>query len=301
MSRRGWVGDAMAAANVAGARADLWLPGSLCAVGYLAWLPLMVTVAGLPSESDLSFAGARLFSSGSFPLNVLLLASLAGLVLLLGCLVAALGEAVVLRAAGGVTDRSLAHDTEVAFGVILVAALPALAALVTIGFGVAAVAPAEFGAPDTGAPAMLRVAMRLLPLLLLLIATVVVGQAFGAASVRRALSGGELVSALRGGLADVLRNPLRRLGIAAVGTLADVVAIVFALALLRILWAPIGAELAGGRLVSPQALVLLTGFVAIWLALVLFWGALRAWTATWWSLELAAPIAAPISAPEEET
>ncbi|MEX0710331.1 MAG: hypothetical protein WD116_03905 [Chloroflexota bacterium] len=298
MSRRGWVGDAVAAANVAGARADLWLPGSLSALGYLAWLPLLVTVAGLPSESDLSFAGARLFSSGSFPLNVLLLASLAGLVVLVGCLVAALGEAVVLRATGAGTDRSLAHDTEVAFGVILIAALPALAALVAIGFGIAAVAPAEFAAPDTGAPAMLRVAMRLLPLLLLLVATVVVGQAFGAASVRRALSGSEVVgAALRGGLADVVRNPLRRLGIAAIGTLADMVAIVFALALLRILWAPIGFDLAAGRLVSPQALLLLTGFVAIWLALVLFWGALRAWTATWWSLELAAPPAAP----EEET
>jgi hypothetical protein len=290
MSRRGWVGDAVAAANVAGARADLWLPGSLSALGYLAWIPLLVTVAGLPSESDLSFAGVRLFSSGSFPLNVLLLASLAGLVVLVACLVAALGEAVVLRASGRGTDRSLAHDTEVAFGIILIASLPALAALVAIGFGIAAVAPAEFGAPNTGTPAVLRVAMRLLPLLLLLVAMVVVGQAFGAASVRRALSDGDLLgTALRGGLADVVRDPLRRLGIAAVGTLADVVAIVFALALLRILWAPIGTDLAGGQLVSPQALLLLTGFVAIWLALVLFWGALRAWTATWWSLELAAP------------
>jgi hypothetical protein len=219
---------------------------------------------------------------------VLLLASLGALVVLIGCLVAAFGEAGVLRVAGGRTDRSLAHDTEVAFGVILIAALPALAALVAIGFGIAAVAPAEFGAPDTGVPAALRVAMRLLPLFLLLVATMVVGQAFGAASVRRALSAGGLVgSALRGGLADLVRNPLRRVGIAAVGTLSDVVAIVFTLALLRILWAPIGADLASGRLVSPQALLLLTGFVAIWLALVLFWGALRAWTATWWSLELA--------------
>lgn len=294
MTRHGWVGDAMSAANVAGARADLWLPGSLSVLGYLAWLPLLVTVAGLPSQSDLAFTGARLFSSGSFPLNVILLASLAALVVLVGCLVAALAEAVLLRATGGGTDRSLAHDTEIAFGVILIAALPALAALVAIGFGIAAVAPAEFGAPDSGQPAVLRVAMRLLPLVVLLVATVVVGQAFGAAALRRALSAGGLVgTALRGGLADLLHTPLRRLGIAAAGTLVDVIAIVFALALLRILWEPIGADLAGGRLVSPQALLLLTGFVAIWLAIVLFWGALRAWTASWWSLELA-------TAPAEE-
>jgi len=70
--------------------------------------------------------------------------------------------------------------------------------------------------------------------------------------------------------------------------LADLLALGLALALLRVLWAPISVELAAGQLVSPQALLLLVGFVAIWLALVLVFGALHAWVSTLWSLELAA-------------
>jgi len=45
-------------------------------------------------------------------------------------------------------------------------------------------------------------------------------------------------------------------------------------------------ELAAGQLLSPPALLLLVGFVAIWLALLLLFGALHAWTSTWWSLAL---------------
>lgn len=290
MSRqRGWFGNAAAAANMAGARADLWLPGSLCALGYLAWLPLLLTVAGLPSGSDLAFAGARLVSSGSFPLNVMLLAALGALLLLTGCLVAALGEAAILRASGRGTGRSLARDTEVAFSVVLLAALPAMVGLAAIAVGIAAIAPGEFGAPDIGGPILVRIAARLLPLWLVLAAALLVGQAFGAVTLRRAfeVEPGAFGSALRAGLGDLVRSPLRRLGVAAIGTAADLLAVALALVLLRVLWAPISAELVGGQLLSPQALFLLVGFVALWLVLVLFFGALHAWTSTWWSLELA--------------
>ena len=68
--------------------------------------------------------------------------------------------------------------------------------------------------------------------------------------------------------------------------LIDLVALALATALLRVLWAPIRVELAAGQLVSPQALLLLVGFVAVWLALVLAFGALHAWVSAWWSLEL---------------
>ena len=289
MSRqRGWLGNAAAAANLTAGRADAWLAGSLCALGYLAWLPLLVTVAGLPSRSDLAFAGARLFSSGSFPLNVLLLGSLAALLLLVGCLVAALGDAAILRSTGRGTHRSLTHDTEAAFGIVLLAALPAVATLAAIAIGIAIVAPGEFGAPDLDGPLLLRIAAQLLPLWLVLVATVLVGQAFGAVTMRRAIGveEGTLTSALRAGLGDLVRNPLRRLGVAATGTAADLLAIALALALLRVLWAPIRVELAGGGLLSPGVLILLVGFVATWLAIVLLFGALHAWISNWWSLEL---------------
>ena len=60
-----------------------------------------------------------------------------------------------------------------------------------------------------------------------------------------------------------------------------------ALGLLQLLWAPIAVDLAGGQLVSPRELLLLVGFVAVWLALVLVFGVLHAWISAWWSLELA--------------
>jgi len=198
---RGWLGNAAHAASVAAGRTDAWLPGSLCALGYLAWLPLLVTVAGLPSRSDLAFSGAGLLSSGSFPLNVLLLGGLAALALLVACLVAALGEAAMTRAAAVGTTRSLLRDTEAAFSILLIAALPAVAALAAVAMGVAVVAPREFGAPDLDGPLLLRIATRLAPLLLVLVAAILLGQAFGAVALRRAFAGGDgsLAASLRAG------------------------------------------------------------------------------------------------------
>ena len=56
---------------------------------------------------------------------------------------------------------------------------------------------------------------------------------------------------------------------------------------------PIGPELASRPLGNPRALLLLVGFVAIWLATVMALGALRAWVSTWWSLELGREIPEP--------
>jgi hypothetical protein len=283
-------------------RPDLWLAGALSAAPFLAWLPLVLTVAAPPRMSDLAFIGAGLLSSGWFPWNLLLLAGLAALGVLLGCLLAALGEAGMLRAAGrGATDRSLTRETEVAFSVLLAASLPAVAALAALATATAAVAPAEFGAPDIGGPLILRIAAHLVPLLVLLGALILIGQATGAAALRRAVGPGALPigAALRAGLRDLVSHPLRRLGLALATTLADLLALGLALALLRVLWAPISVELAAGQLVSPQALLLLVGFVAIWLALVLAFGALHAWVSNLWSLELAgASVDAQPDAPE---
>ena len=285
----GWWSSAAAAADTAAGRRDAWLGGALCALAYLAWLPLLVTVAGVPSSGDLAFIGARLFSSGLFPLNVLFIASLGALLLLGGCLLAGLGEAAILRAAGHSTGRSLTHDTEVAFSAVLLAALPAIVVLVSLAVGIAAVAPAEFGAPDAGGPVELRVAIRLLPLLVLLAVAVVAGQAFGAVTMRHAFATGTgLGRAARAALADLARSPLRRLGTAAAGMLADLLAAALALALLGVLWRPIASSLAAGELLSAPTLLLLAGFVAAWLAVVALFAGLHAWTSTWWSLALAA-------------
>jgi hypothetical protein len=287
-----WTVAATAAARTAADRADLWLPGALGAIGYLAWLPLLVTVAVPPRASDLAFLGADLFSSGFFPLNVLLIATLATLVVLAGCLLAAFAEAALLRAAGhGTPGRSLTGEVEAILSVMLVAALPALAAAAALSSAVAAVAPAEFVAPDSGIPLVWRLAGRVVPLLAGLGVLAVLGQAFGAVAIRRAVgpAAAPVGVAMRAAVRDLAQHPVRRIGIALASFVADLVALALAIALLRVLWAPIRADLGAGQLVSPPALLLLLGFVAIWLALVFCFGALHAWISTWWSLELARP------------
>ncbi|MBA3688866.1 MAG: hypothetical protein H0W81_08570 [Chloroflexi bacterium] len=289
MSTRGsWSRNAAVAARLAANRGDLWLPGTLGALTYLAWLPLVITVAAAPRTSDLAFLGAGLLSSGLFPLNVILIAVVGALVVLIACLIASLAEASLLRAAGlGTPARSMAREVEVTFSVILLAVLPAVAVGAALISGAAAVAPAEFGAPDLGVPLALRIALRLAPLLAVFGLLAWLGQAFGALALRRAVGPGALPvgAAAKAAVLDLVRQPARRLGLALAVFLTDFVAFALAAALLRVLWAPIGADLAGGQLVSPTALLLLVGFVAIWLAVVLAFGALHVLFSTWWSLE----------------
>jgi hypothetical protein len=286
---RAWLRNAAAAGGLALDRPDLWLPAALGSVAYLAWLPLVLAVAAFPRASDFAFLGARLLSSGAFPWNVLLLAALATLAVLGACLVAGLAEAALLRAAGqGTAHRTLTRDTEAAFSVLLIASLPVVAVSAALLSAIAAVAPAEFGAPDIGGPLLVRIIGHLVPLLVAFLAFALLGQAFGAVAVRRAV-GGSAVSvgaALRGGLRELLTRPLRRLGTALVSMLGDLLVLALATAVLRVLWGPIQVELAAGQLVSTQALLLLVGFVAVWLALVLAFGVLHAWVSAWWSLEL---------------
>lgn len=296
MSTQGrWLDNAAVAARVAADRGHLWLPGALGALTYLAWLPLVVAVASPPRTSDLAFLGAGLRGSELFPLNVLLIATLAAIAILIACLLAAFAEAALLRAQGlGTPDRSMTREVEVALSVMLVAMLPAVALGAALISGIAAVAPGEFGAPDLGVPLALRIALRLAPLLAAFAVLAWLGQAFGAVALRRAIGPGALPigGAMKAALRDLVRQPMRLLGLALTAFVADLLAVVLAVALLRVLWAPIGAELAGGQLVSRAAL-LLVGFVATWLASTLAFGALHVWVSTWWSLEVGASAEEP--------
>jgi hypothetical protein len=286
-----WLGNAAGAARLAVDRGDLWLAGALGALGYVAWLPLVLAVSSVPRASDLAFTGAGIFSSDLFPLNLLLLATLAALGILIGCLLAALAEATLMRGLGlGTPQRPLTREVEVIFSVILVAVLPAVAVAAALLSGVAAVAPAEFGAPDAGVPLPLRIALRLLPLLVGLAILTVAGQALGGVAIRKVAGVGALSvgASLKAALRDLIAHPARRIGLALVSLTMDLLAVVLAVALLRVLWAPIGADLAGGQLISPQALILLVGFIAVWFAVILAFGALHVWISAWWSLELGA-------------
>ncbi len=291
---RTWLMAGGRAARLAADRAELWIPGSLAALAFLGWLPLVLAVVPLPNTAGLTFFGADLVSSGNYPLNLLLL-SLAGLLGLLAlCLLAALGEAALQQALRPLLGErreerdSLTGETAVIFVVILVALVPVAAALLALALWVAAVAPAEFMSPDIGGTPVVRVVIAVLPGIILAVAIAIVAQAFGGAVERRAVGpdAEPLGRAIRRAVGDLLRRP----GITA-GTLLTTVAVlvlqlVLSTLLLRVLWAPIAAALHAGDLATPSTILLLVGFTAIWLCLVLAGGALHAWASAWWSLEL---------------
>ncbi|MBW3613488.1 MAG: IclR family transcriptional regulator C-terminal domain-containing protein, partial [Chloroflexi bacterium] len=77
---RRWWSDALAAADVVAGRADLWLPGALAWSLTVGWAPLTLAVVPAPDAADLTFLGARLYTSGAWPWNAF--AAGVGLVLL---------------------------------------------------------------------------------------------------------------------------------------------------------------------------------------------------------------------------
>ena len=71
---RGWLMASGRAARLAADRAELWIPASLAALAFLGWVPLVLAVVPLPDTAGLTFFGADLVSSGTYPLNAVLLA-----------------------------------------------------------------------------------------------------------------------------------------------------------------------------------------------------------------------------------
>jgi hypothetical protein len=285
-----WLQRGLAAAQVAGDRSDLWLAGSLGWLAYLGWLPLLL-VLGQPDANDVAFLGISLYTSSAFPLNAFALGAAAVVTFALLCLVAAAAEVVLLRnaAPGEAPDARVGRAVMNAFTVTLVSTLPAVGAAAMVLMGVIAVAPAEFQSPDIGTPVLLRVAGDLLPYLVVFVLALLLGQAFGGLAIRssQAEPGRPVAAALAAAGRSLVRRPLTGLGVAVGGMLLDALTLLFTFALLRVLWAPIASALADGRLATPATLLLLLGFVAIWLALLLVAGALHVAVSAWWATELA--------------
>jgi hypothetical protein len=297
-----WLRRAAGAWRLVADRPGLWIPGAVGSLAYIAWLPLVLVVASVPRVSDLTFLGADLYTSPLYPLNVLLLALLLALLVTMACALAAVGEAALLRELGNARPvRSLGTDAGVILSILLVAGLPAAAVVSVTSIRLASTAPAVFTSPDIGGSLLVRVIRELAPFLVALAAALLVGQAWGAAAIRRAVGRQALSvrSALLGGFRDLLARPARRIGLAVVATAADLIGAALALALLRLLWDPIQRHLAGKQPFSLVSLPLLVGFVAVWLALVLAAGVLHAWVSAWWSLELTSTIVDPSVAGEE--
>lgn len=287
---RAWLRRGAAAARLAGDRSDLWPAGALAWLAYLGWLPLLAVLAE-PDPNDLAFLGVSIYTSSAFPLNVVGLAVAAVAVFVLLCVVAAAAEVALLRnAAVGETDRTpIGPAVLTAFTLTLVATLPALGAAAAVLLGVIAVAPTEFQSPDIGTPVLLRLAGPLLPYLVVLALVLLLAQSFGGLAIRAAQAAPErpVTAALASAAGSLRRRPWTSLGVAAGGMLLDALNLVFTFTLLRVLWAPIASALADGRLATPSTLLLLLGFVAIWLALLLVAGALHVAVSAWWAMELA--------------
>jgi hypothetical protein len=300
-----WLRHASIASRVVADHAELWLPAVLAWVAFLGWLPLVLAVARTPDEGDLTVFGAALVTSGDWPVNAVRLgASLLALALLANSLVA-FGEAVLLRLLEGrSTDSSrsafLAGVTRL-WRVQLLAAVPGAVALVALVATVAVAAVGELQSPDIGGRAWVRITARVAPFGAAVVLALIAGQAFTAAAARRLARtpAPRLRDAVVGALRDLAQRPAQRIGLAAVILVVQVAYLLLCLLLLRVLWAPIGVALGEGRAITSGAPLLLVGFVAIWLCLVLAGGALHAFAAAWWSLELAATARAEPSAREE--
>jgi hypothetical protein len=273
---RAWMTAAFASARGVADRPELWLPGALAWVVSIGWLPLVLAVARLPTDAELTFLGARFVTSGAWPWNAVLAGVGLGILILAGFAIVAVANATLIA----LVER---RPTRVAmarrlFVTALVAAVPTVALLALMVAMGASIAQGAFNAPEAGA-AVLRILRQLAPLLAAVAVAVVLGAALaavvgrGSASLREAP---RLVVRMGGaGWAQV-----------AIGIGIQVVFLVLSALLLRVLWAPIGSELEGGQIGVATGL-LLVGFVAIWLCLVLAGGALHAWSATTWSRLLA--------------
>lgn len=300
------VSSARLAAALVADHAALWLPGALASLAFLGSAPFLLAVANPPNIGDLAFFAAGLVAAPNYPLNVYLLAAAVALGVLSASILLAAGEALLLRGQRSLlgrlpTTRLFDEDLLRVWGAHLIAALPALAALAALALRVAAVAPGEYQSPDIGGPFLVRVAMDVWPYGVVALLAILLGQAWGSAAVRRVSAPrARFLPALLGATRDVARHPVRRAWMAIATSGALVAWLVATWALLRVLWRPIGIAIADGRLAQPVTVVLLVGFVAIWLCLVAGGGALHAWSSAWWTLRSDTATRAPDASVEGE-
>jgi hypothetical protein len=274
-----WLAAASSSARLVSERPDLWLPGALAWIASVGWLPLVVAVARPPTVAELTFLGARIVTSGAWPWNAVGIAVVATVAVLAAFLVVAAANAALIATLG---DRGASHaGVGRVLAIDLLAAVPAAVLVAALLVATATIATGIFNAPQDGsAGPVLRIGIRLAPILVGLAVAVVVGAAFAAVAARSEglRSGGRrLVRLGQAALVHVLAATAAGVGYLALGAL-----------LLSVLWAPIGAQLGVRGEFDLATGLLLVGFVAIWLCLVLAGGALHAWSATTWSRLLAA-------------
>jgi hypothetical protein len=281
---RRWLAAATSAMAHVSESPTLWVPGALTWVASVGWIPFLAAVVRVPTQSELTYFGAGMQTSGLWPLNLVLIAVAVVAVVTLAVGLVAVGNAAldaVLRA-----QRFVAADAGRRFVTSLIGVLPVALVVFVLLVATIAVAPAEFNRPQADPGPVLRILGRLLPLLVLGAVVVVSTAALAGLAGRAATETGSVAGGLAG-----LPVMLRRAGSAgAVHILATallgVAFLVLSGILINVLWTPIGAGMLTGGTIDAAGVLLLVGFVAIWLCLVLAGGALHAWGSATWSLLL---------------
>jgi hypothetical protein len=277
---RRWRDAAAASMRLVSERPELWLPGALAWIASVGWIPFVVAVARPPSVAELTFLGARIVTSGAWPWNAVLIGSSVVALALVAFGVTAAANAVLIALLAR-RDPSVG-DARRILAVNLVVAVPAALSALVVLVALSTIAPREFNAPDPAGGPILRTALRLTPYLVLLGVTAGVGAALGAVASRLALERRRgLVDALRSAPSVALQSAVA--AHALVVFASGIAFLGFGTLLLGVLWAPIDAQLAAGGGIDVATGLLLVGFVAIWLCLVLAGGALHAWSAATWS------------------
>jgi hypothetical protein len=290
---RRWLSAAPGALRQVADTPALWMPGALAWLVTVGWIPFAAAFL-TPTTSGLTYLGSGLFSSGAWPWNAVAVGSGLLALVLVAFVLAAVAE-VALLGGGPEAPRQALEMAATA----LVLAAPALVLALVAALAAGLMAPAEFNAPGAEPGPLVRLAVRLLPLLLAVLVAVAAGAALHAAATR------ELLRSRRTSVGSAIgrgAGRLRRAGPAVVVhvaamLLARVAYLVVAALLLSVLWAPIGVRFETG--IDAGAVLLLVGFVAIWLCLVLGGGAVHAWGSLTWTRILAGP--ATTASPEAPT
>ena len=282
----GWLRRGGKAFGIAADRADLWAAGALAWLAFIGWVPLLLTVAPPDAEGIEAF-GVSFYLSQLYPWNLLLLAAGLVVIFMVLCLIAAAAEVAIEQSADpAAASPPAGRATGAAFGILLLAAVPVVAAAGLVATGIVNVAPAEYLSADLATPVLLRIALRLLPQLAVVLVALLAMQTLAGAALRASFAqpGRSTAAAFRGALRN-LRHPLPALGVATVGLLLDAAAFALNVVVLHLLWAPIALGLGDGLGTRPQTLLLLLGFVAVWLGLLLAAGALHVAVSAWWAME----------------
>ena len=275
---RGWLDVALPTFRLVSERPPLWVVGGLAWAATAGPIALFAAVVPLPTVSDLTYLAARTFVAGAWPWNAITLGVAAVALLALALLAIAIADA-TLVAPYGPRARQVAR----AYALTMLGAVPVALPLVALVLAIASVAPAEFTAPDSdGAGPLLRTAGAVAPLVAVLALTALVAAAWAArarvlvVAAGRSVAGAAVGSARSAGASAAVIH-------AVAAAAAWIAYLALAVALLGVLWSPIGARLRAGVGFGAAEGALLVGFVAIWLCLVLGGGALHAWGVVSWT------------------